>query len=205
MRSNSPLLAPNLGTNKERRIISVDTSSAARESTHRNPLVSPLPKSGQLLADLKAQKEKFGEGPSSAHPVTGTSPSLGLRGGRFIKVSLNLNIWGMINLLLLFHPFSHKAVNKIKMIPEIWNLLAAWKKLISSLTMVQHSCSCAAYYMCNANSKTWRESHLIPLLLPCDSYRETSSLGICGTKCRMDMYTHRGWAQPRIPWIKGWM
>lgn len=59
-----------------------------------------------------------------------------------------------------------------------------------------------AYYMCNANSKTWWESHLIPLLLPCDSYRETSSLGICGTKCRMDMYTHGGWAQPESPGLR---
>lgn len=51
--------------------------------------------------------------------LAGTSPSLRLEGGRFLKVFLNLNVWGMINLLLLFHPFSPKAMSKIKMIPEM--------------------------------------------------------------------------------------
>lgn len=73
------------------------------------------------------------------------------------------------------------------------------RKLCSTVACV------SAYYIYNTNNKTSRESCLIPLLLPWDSSGGTSSFGICGTKCRMDMYIHGGWAQPRIPWIKGWM
>lgn len=61
------------------------------------------------------------------------------------------------------------------------------------------------YYLHNSNNETWRESHLIPLLLPCDLSGGMSSFQICGTKCRMDMHVPGGRAQPGMPWIKGWI
>lgn len=115
----------------------VDVYAAA--TGEKSSVVSPLPKPGQLLAVLKVWEEKFGEGADFAFRVllAVNKPSLRLEGGWFINFFLIPYAWCMNNLLLLFHPFSPKAKDKIKTTYEMWNLLVSWKKWVSLLMIVQ--------------------------------------------------------------------